>query len=233
MGNETYNLDYLKKSNVQAQKEQKEYDIGGSIQIFIKDKLENNIDIENVLSKISTSIPLHLLREVDVIYIGMFDEFIKMDTNAMYKDGAIYVSNEQEDEQDLIDDICHEIAHSLESPYGYILYADGSLEKEFIQKRKRLYEILKNEGENPPQDLFDNPEYSLEVDKYLYETIGYDRLNLIAASYGLFTSAYCATALREYFANGFEYYFLDDKRYLGEICPILYKKIKEIYEDDM
>jgi hypothetical protein len=120
----------------------------------------------------------------------------------------------------------------LESPYGHILYADGDLEHEFLLKRKRLYDILKNEGEDPNLDLFEDPEYNLAMDKYLYEEIGYDRLNLIAASYGLFTSAYCATALREYFANGFEYYFLDDRKYLGEICPILYKKIKEIYEND-
>ena len=227
-----YNLDYLKRSTKKAKEEQKEYDIGGSIQIFIKDSLDGNIDVEDVISKISTSIPPHLLREVDVIYIGMFEEFDKMDTNAMYKDGAIYVTNDQEDEQDLIDDICHEIAHSLESPYGHILYADGDLEHEFLSKRKRLYDILKNEGEDPNLDLFEDPEYNLAMDKYLYEEIGYDRLNLIAASYGLFTSAYCATALREYFANGFEYYFLDDRKYLGEICPILYKKIKEIYEND-
>jgi len=227
-----YNLDYLKKSNREAKEQQAEYDMGGSIQIFIKDKIESNIDVEDVVSKISTSIPPHLLREIDVIYIGMFEEFEKMDTNAMYKDGAIYVSNEQEDEQDLIDDICHEIAHSLESPYGDILYADGALEHEFLLKRKRLYNILEAEGENPSLALFEDPDYNYELDKYLYEEIGYDKLNLIAASYGLFTSAYCATALREYFANGFEYYFLDDRQYLGEICPVLYKKIKEIYEND-
>ena len=93
MTNEIYNLDYLKKSNTQAQKEQKEYDIGGSIQIFIKDRFENNIDVGDVLSKISTSIPPHLLREVDVIYIGMFDEFVKRWIQTLcIKDGAIYIS---------------------------------------------------------------------------------------------------------------------------------------------
>ena len=57
-------------------------------------------------------------------------------------------------------------------------------------------------------------------------------LTFIVSSYGLFTSAYSATALREYFANGFEYFFLDDRSYLAEICPTLYNKIKELHQDD-
>ena len=70
------------------------------------------------------------------------------------------------------------------------------------------------------------------MDLYLYKEVGYDRLNFIVSSYGLFTSAYAATALREYFASGFEYYFLDDRNYMCKICPVLCKKIKEIHEND-
>jgi hypothetical protein len=229
-----YNLTYLKESLTRAKGERKEYNMGDSIEIYIKDRIDSdNIDVENVMSKISTSVPSHLLSEVDTIYIGLFAEFEEMETNAMYKDGAIYVTNEQSSEQDLIDDIVHEIAHSLESPYGDILYADGELEREFLQKRKRLYEILKEEGAHPDLSLFINPDYTKEFDLYLYEEIGYDRLNLISATYSLFTSAYSATALREYFANGFEYYFLDDRAYLQEICPILFRKIEEINENDI
>ena len=162
----------------------------------------------------------------------MFDQFKEMETNAMYKNGAIYVSNIQDDAQDFIDDIIHEIAHSLEEPYGYELYGDKELEREFMQKREKLYNILKAEDLNPDKELFMNPAYTIRLDSYLYETVGYDRLNFIAASYGLFSSAYSATSLREYFANGFEYYFLDDRTYLREICPILYEKIEEIEKND-
>jgi Mlc titration factor MtfA (ptsG expression regulator) len=77
-----------------------------------------------------------------------------------------------------------------------------------------------------------DPEYSLEMDMYLYQVVGYDRLNFIVSSYGLFTSAYSATAIREYFSNGFEYFFLDDRKYLKETCPVLYSKILEIYKED-
>lgn len=227
-----YNLDYLKQSHNRAASQLKEYVMHGTIQIYIKDELPESVDIGTVLDKVSSSVPPHLTREVDSIYIGMFAEFDEMETNALYKDGAIYITNDQDDEQDLIDDIIHEIAHSLESPYGYELYADGSLEKEFLSKRNKLYEILDAEGLKPNRSLFDNPDYTKELDLYLYKEVGYDRLNFIVSSYGLFTSAYAATALREYFASGFEYYFLDDRIYLCKICPVLCEKIKEIHEND-
>jgi len=227
-----YNLDYLKQSHRRAPSQLKEHTMHGTVQIYIKDDLPESVDIGTVLDKVSTSIPPHLTREVDSIYIGMFSDFEEMETNALYKDGAIYITNDQDDEQDLIDDIIHEIAHSLESPYGYELYADGQMEREFLVKRHKLYEILKAEGLKPKKSLFDNPEYTKEMDLYLYKKVGYDRLNFIVSSYGLFTSAYAATALREYFASGFEYYFLDDRNYLCKISPALCSKIKEIHEND-
>ena len=70
------------------------------------------------------------------------------------------------------------------------------------------------------------------MDNYLYKEVGYDRLNFIVSSYGLFTSAYPATSLREYFASGFEYYFLEDPSYLAKISPILYKKVEELHLND-
>ena len=68
------------------------------------------------------------------------------------------------------------------------------------------------------------------MDDYLYQVVGYDRLNFIVSSYGLFASPYAATSLQEYFANGFEHFFLDDRKNLKECCPELYKKIEELYE---
>jgi hypothetical protein len=227
-----YKLDYIKESHNRSLDQRVEYDMGEYIQVFIKDKIESDFDIQSAIHKIYTYIPAHLFSEIDTIYIGMFDQFKKMETNAMYKNGAIYVSNIQDDAQDFIDDIIHEIAHSLEEPYGYKLYGDKELEREFMQKREKLYNILKAEDLNPDKELFMNPTYTIRLDSYLYETVGYDRLNFIAASYGLFSSAYSATSLREYFANGFEYYFLDDRTYLREICPILYEKIEEIEKND-
>jgi len=227
-----YKLDYIKESYDRAKDQRKEYDMGEYIQVFVKDKIESDFDIQSAIYQIYKHVPAHLFSEIDTIYVGMFDEFVEMETNAAYKNGAIYVSNIQDDEQDFIDDIIHEIAHSLEEPYGYDIYGDKELEREFLQKREKLYNILKSEGLDPDKELFMDPSYTIELDSYLYEEVGYDRLNFIAASYALFSSAYSATSLREYFANGFEYYFLDDRPYLKEICPILYEKIEEIEKND-
>jgi len=228
-----YNDDYLRHSLQRAKDQQKEYLMNENIQVYVKDKISNGIEIGNILDIVNAHLPNHLLREVDSIYVGMFEDFAKKEINATFKDGAIYVSNEQDDEQDLIDDIVHEIAHSLESPFGYLIYGDDKMKQEFLSKRERLFQILKAEGLHPDETLFLEPEYDIKMDNYLYKQVGYDRLNMIVSSYGLYTSAYCATALREYFANGFEYYFLENAEYLSEICPALYKKIEELhyYED--
>ena len=226
-----YNTDYLYMSQKRFENQRKEFLMKEGIQVFIKDKLTNGINIKDVLDVINSYIPNTFLGEIDSIYVGMFDDFIKKDVNAAYKDGAIYISNEQQNEQDLIDDIVHEIAHSLEQPYGYMIYGDGKVENEFLAKRKRLYEILEAEGLNPDLNLFLDLEYNPKMDNYLYKEVGYDRLNFIAASYDLFTSAYPATSLREYFASGFEYYFLEDPTYLMKVSPQLYKKIEELHEN--
>jgi len=49
---------------------------------------------------------------------------------------------------------------------------------------------------------------------------------------GLFPNAYSPTSIREYFASGFEEYFLGDRNYLKKVSPVLYRKIKEILKDD-
>jgi hypothetical protein len=218
-------------SQKRFENQRREFLMKEGIQVFIKDKITNGINIKNVLDIINSYIPNTFLGEIDSIYVGIFDDFIKKDVNAAYKDGAIYISNEQQNEQDLIDDIVHEVAHSLEQPYGHIIYGDKKIENEFSEKRKKLYEILESEGLNPDLDLFLDLEYNPKMDKYLYKEVGYDRLNFIAASYNLFTSAYPATSLREYFASGFEYYFLEDPTHLMKVSPQLYKKIEELHEN--
>ena len=107
-----YNTDYLYMSQKRFENQRREFTMDG-IQVFIKDKITNGINIKNVLDVINSYIPSEFLKEIDSIYVGMFDDFIKKDVNAAYKDGAIYISNVQDNEQDLIDDIVHEIAHSL------------------------------------------------------------------------------------------------------------------------
>ncbi len=227
-----YKTDYLEMSSKRSQDQSREFLMKEGLQVYIKDKLPNGINLKSVLDTIGSYVPSHLFSEIDSIYVGLFDDFEKKETNAAYKDGAIYISNEQDSEQDLIDDIVHEIAHSLEAPHGYVIYGDQKLKDEFLSKREKLYEILKKENLNPDLDLFLETEYNTKMDNYLYKEVGYDRLNFICAAYNIFTSAYPAIALREYFASGFEYYFLENPQHLAEICPILYKKIEELHYYD-
>ena len=64
------------------------------------------------------------------------------------------------------------------------------------------------------EDLID--EYNEDLDDYFVNQVGYKKLR----SYinGLFYSPYAATSVREYFARGFEAYFLfKDQKYLASL----------------
>ena len=202
-------------------------------QMYIYDKpiqaikpFENKINFPAVAKKVEELIPKNLLNNIDAFYIGYFKEFLKngREFNAMYKDGAIYISPDQDNEADLLDDIVHEIAHSLENEYGELIYGDGKLENEFLGKRRTLYHLV----DNPILSMLDynNPEYAAKFDDHIYNEIGYDKLRIVSS--GLFYSPYAVTSLREYWANGFENYLLGDKRMLKDLSPILYNIIEQI-----
>jgi len=195
------------------------------IHVYFKDPLLNDeIDIENVISKVEEKVPPHLLSEVEMMIIGWFEEFEERKLNAFYRDGTLYVSNAQDDDIDMYDDIVHEIAHSIEAPLGYVIYADAKIKNEFLRKRKYLHNILNANGFEIPLAAFMNPEYDEEFDMLLYEKVGYDKLG--ALTRGLFISPYAATSLREYFASGFTEYYLDSNHnYLKNVSPELYKKL--------
>ena len=191
--------------------------------VLVKDPLPENVNIDRVLSLLEKRIPEHLAYGIDMIYIGQFQEFVDRDINAAYKDGAIYVTNEQIDEDDMLDDITHEIAHACEEAYTSLIYADGKIQNEFVGKRRRLFEILRTEGYKVSLEDFLNTEYSREFDEFLYQEVGYDKLTFFTM--GLFVSPYGATSYREYFANGFEHYFLNEPRYVKVVSPAVYEKI--------
>ena len=65
-----------------------------------------------------------------------------------------------------------------------------------------------------------------DLDEFFYEEVGYAKLNNFVL--GLFISPYPVTSLREYFASGFEEYYLGDRRALAEISPKLYNKVNNL-----
>tara|TARA_R110002110_G_scaffold11837_4_gene56655 strand:- start:181 stop:798 length:618 start_codon:yes stop_codon:yes gene_type:complete len=192
--------------------------------VYFKEPPTSDIDVESVISKIESTIPIHLLEEIEMIIVGWFDEFEERDINAFYDSGTVYVSNLQDDNKDLYDDIVHEIAHSIESPHGYYLYGDEKIKKEFLAKRVRLHDILWNMGFKAPKSFFREVEFNQEFDDFLYKKIGYDTLS--QALQGLFINAYAATSLREYFATAFTEYYLDSNHnFLKSVSPAVYEKI--------
>jgi hypothetical protein len=198
------------------------YSISG-VDVFIKDKLPDEIDAEFVFKYISSRVPAHLIDGVDIIYIGKFPYMIEKGFNAYYEDGAIYITNEQDNDRDMIEDIVHEIAHACEGLYHDQVYGSGSMFSEFKKRRGLLADLLEQLYDLPP-DFRTKMEYDEEIDLFLYETVGYDALNQICT--GIFISAYAATSINEYFARGFEEYFLNNPETLKQMCPRLYEVIR-------
>ncbi len=193
------------------------------LHVFFQHEVEG-VDVEKVINKVESVIPSHLLSEVEMIIFGWFDEFEERSINAFYNDNALYISYLQDSEEDLYDDIIHEISHSLEGTYGFQIYADDKIKDEFRRKRMHLHDMLWQAGYKVPKSFFMDLEYNQEFDMLLYEKIGYDRLSVMVA--GLFINAYAPTSIQEYWATGFTEFYLDSNHnFLSKTSPELYKKI--------
>ena len=91
----------------------------GQFDVIFKDPLRNDVDLSIVFKRVNVLIPDHILSNVDLIYVGDFDFMKQRRINASYVDGAIYISNDQDNENDALDDLVHEMAHATEEKYGY------------------------------------------------------------------------------------------------------------------
>ena len=218
--------DYIKKYSNQVQKLDTHYNIH-TVPLVVIDDFSSEIDVRVLVHKIESLIPEYLLTNIDIIYIVYTNDFVRgaRTFNAMYKDGAIYISPDQDNEEDLLDDVVHEIAHSLEKQYQEEIYGDEMLEREFLAKRNTLYYLVDEPTVN--KSVWQEPNYSPKFDNHLYNNIGYDKLRAVSSQ--LFYSPYAITSLREYWANGFENYLLGDRQRLKDLSPILYNKVINLY----
>tara|TARA_B100000029_G_scaffold487496_1_gene543092 strand:- start:702 stop:1367 length:666 start_codon:yes stop_codon:yes gene_type:complete len=203
----------------------------GNIDVVVKDELTNSIDISRVFNDVVRKIPDHFLNLIEIVYVGDFDFLKEKNVNAAYMDGAIYASNVQDSEEDFLDDVVHEIAHAIEKNHGDSIYADGAIEREFLLKRKALENILKEHGYHTENIDFLNTKYDKEFDNLTFEEIGYDSLRLMTVN--IFLNPYSTISLREYFAAGFEEYYLGDSSLLREICPYIYNKLIFLFEQEL
>ena len=196
--------------------------------IIIKDPLPDFVNLSNVINSIETMLPEVYFTGIDSIYIGKFEELEKNETNAMFFKGTMYIDNEQDNDKDLIDDITHEVAHNLEKIARSEIYGDNEIIKEFLAKRRKLFSILKNNGFNPPHNFEMELKWDENIDKFLYKDVTYAIMRKI--SNGLFVTPYGATSLREYFANGFESYYLGKINRVKTVTPAVYAAIERLEE---
>ena len=224
-------LSYLQQRQQMLEQSSNFYTPSG-IHVYTKDEMMNDlVDLEGVVSKLESTLPAHLRDGVEMIIIGQFSEFAESDINAFYKDGALYVSNFQTDNDDLLDDLIHETAHSVEEQYGMEIYADQKIKNEFLRKREHLYNMLSKMNLATDKQRFMDTEYEQEFDEYLFDDVGYDRLSEILK--GVVVTPYSMTSLREYFATAFtEFYFQPDSHnYIKKVSPELYKKLVMLHQE--
>ena len=199
------------------------------IPVWTEDPLPDYIDLRQVLLSVAKQLPNVYLKYIQAVRIGIFEEMLEKELNALYKDGVLYVSNMQDNNTDMLDDIIHEIAHAVEDHNHDLIYEDEKVFLEFLGKRKRLYELLKSEGYDVTIEQFLTTTYDYDFDMFLFQDIGYPVLETLTL--GLFLSPYSVTSINEYFAVGFENFYMDESIYVKKICPILLEKI--LYLDEL
>ena len=216
--------EYVLETANSSKKNLKQYQIFGFVSVFIKDPLPDHINILKVMQEIEDKVPYHIVNDVDAIYVGKFKEFEEKQVNAMYRDGAVYVTNDQDNDEDMIDDIIHEFAHAAEEIFARLIYGDQLIQQEFLGKRKRLRDLIYQYGYLDGKEIsFSELDYSKELDVFLHKELGYSRLDNFCT--GLFIRPYAVTDVREYFATALEEYLLGDRDYLKKISPVAYKKV--------
>ena len=219
---------FITESATVAQRNKREYELYNDVVVLVTDPVPDSLDLPAALKEIQRIIPRHLVYGLDSVFIGQFPEFKERQINAFYRDGAIYITNDQDDADDFIDDFVHEVAHLAESNYVSIIYGDEKVTREFLGKRQKLFHLLRAEGYKVDPKDFMQTDYSYEFDMFLFEKVGYPTLTTLTM--GLFLTPYGTTSLREYFAESFEYYFLREPEYVQTISPMSYGKIQELLE---
>ena len=223
-------VSYIKDSLGRQLNERREYSLFNNVTVFIKDPLPKNVNMTLVIRHIEKRLPRNLANSLDAVYVGEFKELNTREVESVYLDGAIFISNKQENEEMMASSIVHEIAHCLEEQFGEGIYGDSEIIDEFNWKRKKLLELLAQQGfQYPDKKLHLKTDFDERFDQFLYKEVGYQRLNYITN--GLFLTPYACTSLREYFSNGFEHYFMGENSYLKKISPKLYSKINSLTKE--
>ena len=210
-----------------AEVEREEMIAFGNVDIVVKDQLPDNVNLGKVLYIVRQTLPEKFFHGLEEIHVTKDTQFEERDINAYYKDMKLFISPDQDNERDMIDDIIHELAHHLEVIATEEIYADRVILDEFLIKRKQLNFELRSEGYDTSEYDFENAAYDKGLDFFLYKRVGYKTLNYLTP--GLFVRPYAVTSVREYFASGIEAFYLGNKSELMKTSPVLYKRIDELH----
>ena len=219
----------IENSILKSKKQKKEFLLFSRIMVFIQDPLiSDSVDFDEVVNSLEKFMPPHLFEDIDIIYVGQYQNLIDRSLETLYESGAIYITNTLSENIDYIENIIHENAHSIEDAHGLSIYGDEKVKSEFVGKRERLFHAIKSQGHDVAGLDYLNAEFSQEMDDFLHKELGYDNLNYLIN--GLFLNPYAVTSIREYFASGLEKYFLDGakREQLRRFSPELTKKIEEL-----
>lgn len=202
---------------------------------MIKDPLPKNVDVEKVMTLLRTNLPPSCYSGIKNVYFGKFNILDKRQLTALhYKDNIYIDSTKVKDEKDVLDDLIHEFAHRFEENNSEMIYEDGKIINEFLGKRNRLHDLLAQEYDFDKGDInyfdFINTEYDKDFDSFLYKDVGYEKITNLAPT--LFIRPYAATSVREYFATGFEDYYLNGGLQLKNISPVLYDRIDQFESNE-
>ena len=117
---------------------------------------------------------------IDGIYVGEFEELKNRNIQALFKDGAIYLSSfkdlEGVSEEWIARDITHELAHSVEERFSNEIYSDDKIENEYNGKKQKLFSLLAHEGYHFAKEILFDEKLVNYLDDLLYKEIGYDKL---------------------------------------------------------
>jgi hypothetical protein len=199
----------------------------GGVTVDEFDPMPDSINAQGCFAAVEDIFPWHYYQDLQNIQIGHRQEFDERNITALYDDGVLYLTNQQKSDKDLLDDIVHEFAHHLEEIYTDTIYGDQKVVKEFRHKRQQLNFELQSEGYWTQEYDFKGLQYNEELDNFLYKRIGKSLLKMITS--GLFIRPYASVSLREYFATGFEAFYMGQKDKLKKISPILYNKVEELH----
>jgi hypothetical protein len=198
--------------------------------VYVSHHLPFTVKVEEVIARIENVIPENLLEETLDIFIGNFDKLHSKQLKSLYHDGAIYVSNELESEEILFYHIICALSYCVEHNNKDIIYADGLLEKEFLEKRLRVYNMYAKEVQAKKLNIQDfmNIYYDKNLENLMLSILHRSKKGI--SIYDVFPSAFGFVSLKQYFIDCFVEYTMKmvEKEKLKHLTPIAYKKINQL-----